>query len=225
MKIRSKKTNRNTSYDFDDFLLKEFSKDKENYVHDKELSCNECFEIEDEANNKDDIKSFLIKFKANLLSDPKAIRSSVSGFILPSDGNYVLEKVKKSFFKSIDANHFILNSDESKLKNVVEQIHKDASLRIEFTKDQVNNYLLESYNQKDWDTLLQDSNKKKWRKHLGKCLKQSLVDTYGKIDAENIKEGIRLDRSGITKLTQEVKNFNAFSDNELTLVTRLIALK
>ena len=48
MKIRAKKkkSSRYTAYEFDDFLLKELSKDKELFIPDLELSCNECTESE-----------------------------------------------------------------------------------------------------------------------------------------------------------------------------------
>ncbi len=215
MKIRARKTNRKTPYELEDFLLKEFSIDKEKYVHDNELSCNECQETEDEVNHKDSVKSFLVKFKADKLSDPKSVRPGVAGFVLPDEFDYELVKVS-SFFKSIKENHYNLKTTEVELKRIVKKIHENKFPHVEFTKNEANNYLVFSYKKNNWDLLLNDGSKTKWREYVGKLLKKNLTEDYGKIDTTNVEEAIRIDKVGFTAKAKEITNYNGFNEQELT---------
>ena len=214
MKIRAKKGKKNTTYEFVDFLLREFSKDKVEYIHDDELSCNECQDVEDVENYTDSIKSFLVKLKADILSDPSAVRSGVQGFILPEEFDYELMKVP-SFFKSITENHYNLKTTKEKLKEIAAKIYSDKSLQIEFSKDEVNSYLLASYKQGDWDLLLNDGKKTKWQKHAGKLLKKNLVDNYGKVDSTSVAEALKIDRAGYIEKSKEINKYGGFNNIEI----------
>ena len=215
MKIRSRKTNRNTSYELADFLLKEFSKDKETFIPFEELSCNECNDIEDISNDIDCPKSFLIKFKANNLPDPKAIKAEISGFILSEDLTYSPDKVV-SHFKSITENHYNLKVSGDKLRKIGTELHASDANHVNYTKQEVKEYLRSSYQQKEWSKLLQLADRTKWRIFVGKTLKESLISDFGKIDNTGISEAINIDKEGFIKRIKEINSYNGFNKEELT---------
>ena len=73
-----------------------------------------------------------------------------------------------------------------------------------------------------WNTLLNSESKKKWREHIGKVLKKSLADDFGKIDEIGIKEAIRIDKIGFIKRAKEINNYDGFNSTELGHVTPYI---
>lgn len=213
MKVRSRKTNRNTHYEKDDFLLKEFSKDKEIFVPDRELSCNECAQQEDLANHVDSPLSFLVKFKGDNSKDPKAIKAETSGFILPDDLNYE-KQVSKSFFKSVSHNHYNALLTEGELRELSENLYRNQSSERTFTKEEVKSYLRIAHGQKDWQKLLNSPDRTRWRKFVGKALKQRLNQKFGKIDSLGISKALECDRTGFIADVQEVAQYGGFNSVE-----------
>lgn len=213
MKVRSRKTNRNTDYKLDDFLLKEFSKDKENWVPDEELSCNDCQDKEDLENNRDNPRSFLAKFKADNCPDPRAIKADISGFVLPEELNYQFQKVE-SLFTSISSNHYnlILKGDE--LKKLGTSLYEDKSTHLNFSKGEVKEYLKSSYLQRDWQNLLSQTDRTKWRAFIGKVLKSALIEDFGKIDQSNIDDALNIDPIGFRERINEISKYNGFNSTE-----------
>jgi len=214
MKIRTRKSKRNTEYELEDFLLKEFSKDKEIFVPDPELSCNECIEVEDLENKIDSPLSFMVKLKADILSDPRAIKPGVSGYTLPEEYSYELEKVE-SLFESIANNHYILKLKEEDLKKLGKIIHSKINDGPIYSNDEVNDYLFESHEQNEWESLLKLENKKKWRKYIGKKFKDKLKNDFGKIDRKGVEEAIEIDKAGFIAIVQKMNKLECFNEEEL----------
>lgn len=221
MKIRARKSKYNTKLDFEDFKLKEFSKDKENFVPDLELSCCDCHEFENLADNIDSPISFLIKFKADQLSDPRAVKPGVKGLILPEELSYEIEKVE-SCFKSIRNNHYNLVWKQKEIEQIAVELYKDGNHHIDISKSEVQNYLLSSYDQDDWKTLLARKDKEKWRKFTVRQFKDRYQESYGKININEIKEALEVDSSGVNSLLSEMKSFGCFSNDELTIIDEVL---
>lgn len=218
MKVRSRKTNRATSYALDDFMLKEFSLDKEVYIPDTELSCNECFEEESESQQKDSPLSFLVKFKGDNLSDPKAIKAQTTGFKLPDDLDY--RRVESnSFFVSVAKNHYNLHIQAEQLKELGSRLYRSEETQFHFSKKQVNNYLIRSYNHPDWQMLYENENKTKWRQYMGRILKKTLVEQYGPVDERSVTEALAIDKAGFLALAKDVAAFGGFAKPEMELLT------
>jgi hypothetical protein len=221
MKIRAAKIKRNTGYiDFKDFLNKEFSKDKEAFVPDLELSCNECHEIEDLPSNRDSILSFLVKFKADHLSDPKAVSQGTTGFKLPNDLHYVSDHSRTSVFKSLQISHFnLIFADVSELERVAKDIYSVLSSHPHFSTSDVDSYIEAVYTRSDWSSLLSNPNKTKWRKHIGSILKRRLTRDYGKIDNQNdISKSLGIDATGFKSLITEILSYTNIPENEMKLL-------
>lgn len=217
MKIRSRKTNRNTEYDLEDFLLKEFSKDKELFVPDDELSCNDCKETEDVSNNLDCPKSFLVKFKADNSKDPKAIKAYTSGFILPEDLKYEFQK-SDSFFASVSENHYNLKISGEELRKIGKSLYEDKTKHVNYSKNDVKDYLRLSYKQKDWQNFLLQTDRTRWRLYIGKVLKETLVNDFGKIDNQNIGEAKKIDPKGFSSRVKEISRYGGFNESERKLL-------
>jgi hypothetical protein len=217
LKIRARKTNRNTLYDLEDFLLKEFSKDKENWIPDQELSCNDCQLKEDLTNSIDSPKSFLVKFKADNTTDPMAIKADTSGFILPKGLNYQFQE-SKSFFKSVSKNHCNLKISGEELRKIGVFLYEDQTNHINFPKSEVKKYLQSAYTQKDWQILFSHSEKTRWHNYMGKILKEKLVEDYGKIDQESISQAIAIDENGFLARIRDISKYNGFNENERNIL-------
>lgn len=217
MKIKADKRSRNTALTFNEFLLKNFSMDRIDFIPDLELSCNEC-NLDNPLKNTDDVLSFLVKFKADHLRDPKAIKSGVTGFILPVNGNYRHTKVKSSF-SSIATNHYDLVLTKAELISLAKDLYNNpSSSEMKYSTDDVSDYLIRSRNQPEWITLLGSNDKKKWRGEVGKALKRKLVKTYGTIDKENISAALNIDKTDFERQVQGVMAYNGFNSSELRLL-------
>lgn len=217
MKIRSRKTNRNSRYELDDFLLKEFSKDKETFIADTELSCNECDEQESVAVHRDSPLSFLVKFKMDNSKDPKAIRGITSGFILPPDLTYE-HQPSESLFSSVAQNHYNLRTTETKLRNLAAQLFADDSMHIGFKKDEVKSYLCGAVHDEDWHNALARPDRTKWRAFVAKALKAALVADYGPIEATAVEEALAIDSEGYLARVRTVREYGGFNEAELSLL-------
>lgn len=221
MKIRAAKVKRNTGYvDFNDFLNKEFSKDKEVFIPDLELSCNDCDSVEDFANHRDSTLSFLVKFKADQLSDPKAVSQGASGFNLPDSLNYVSDSSRPSIFRSIQLNHFnLVFSNASDLVQVAEDIFEDLNSHPHFAASDVDSYLETVYSRSDWGGFASNPNKTKWKKHIGNVLKRRLHRDYGKVDNQKeIVNSLGIDAAGFKNLIADILKYTSFSENETALL-------
>lgn len=218
MKIRARKSKRKTDYELEDFLLKEFSFDKEKFIPDPEISCNECLTDEDFKNHKDSALSFLIKLKADNLSDPSAIKSGVDAFVLPDDLNYKLQRVT-SAFKSVSENHYNLILSEDELTELGRKLLVTATTHISHSSEEAKQYLLNSYQQSEWSALLNKSNKTGWRQYVGKILKERLYNEYGKIDAENVRGALQIDKEGFLHKVNEITRYANFDSKEMKFLS------
>jgi len=217
MKIRARRAVRNSKYDEEDFLLKEFSQDMEKFVLDSELSCNECQETEDLDQPIDSPLSFLIKMKAHNVSDPKAIAGGVAGFVLPEDLKYRVDHLpeSKSVFRSVRENHHVALMDETQQRALSTAIHAASSDHKEYDSNAIDSYLLGAYQQPEWDTLLSDTKKKKWLKRVGRAHKAELIKAFGAIDNKNIIDGLDIDPEGYRRQVEVIKKCRGFDDKEL----------
>ena len=223
MKIRAAKIKRNTGYvDFNDFLNKEFSKDKEAFVPDLELSCNECDGTENFPNESDSILSFLVKFKADQLSDPKAVSQGINGFKLPNDLQYVSDHSRASVFKSLQMNHLnLIFADSPELERVAKDIYDVLSSHPHFSVSDVDGYIEAVYTRSDWSNLFSNPNKTKWKKHVGSILTRKLTRDYGKIDIQDdISKSLVIDATGFKSLIMEILSYTSFSENEMKLLKK-----
>lgn len=223
MKIRSAKTKRKTGYvDFNDFLLKEFSKDKENFIPDMTLSCNECLAQEDFAKDQDSVLSFLVKFKADVLEDPAAVKGGVKGFRLPDDLNYQKDDSQAKAFKTLQKNHYnLLFKDEMEVRNTAANIFNTSGLSIECDINAIDDYLYSVYLRDDWVNLLNLPNKNEWKKFIGGVLKRKLRDVHGYIDKESqIKAALAMDSNGFRHLAGEVLKYSNFSEPQEALLRK-----
>lgn len=217
MKIRGLKNIHDTGKTYEEFKLTEFSKDLTEFIPDTNLSCNECSEKEDEIKVVDSVLSFLVKFKADKLSDPRRVRKDgVSGIELPSDKKYkyVKEKGDASFFTSVRENHFNLKLNEKE----VEEVAKYAFSKIEkvhtFNPEEVSSYLISRYETKEWKNLFADSKKKNWRKFLKKSLKTDFKKTYCELDKTELKRMLDTDPEGLKKCILKLNEFDCFIGSE-----------
>lgn len=219
MKIRASKLKANTEYDYDDYLLKEFSTDKEKFIPDLELSCCLCYEQENEVLDQDSILSFLVKFKADNMKDPQIIKPGLKGYLLPENLNYEFKTVA-STFKSIQENHYNLLLDEKGLLILAKKMFKDKVLS--FSSGQLDNYIIGSCDQRDWKKLYELDNKKEWKKHLRKKLRQQYDEAYGKFELAPVKEAYEMDPGGVVAAVKLLKQFDFLNPDELTLIDSVI---
>lgn len=217
MKIRSRKTNRNSPFELEDFLLKEFSKDKETFIADTELSCNECDEQESVAVHRDSPLSFLVKFKMDNSKDPKAIRAITSGFILPPDLTYE-HQPSESLFSSVAQNHYNLHATEVELRDLAKQLYAEDSMHVNFLKADVKRYLCGAVHQEEWHNALARSDRTKWRAFVARALKAALIADYGPIEATAVEEALAIDREGFLAKVRTVKEYGGFNGAELSLL-------
>lgn len=223
MKIRARKSNYNTQPDFEDFKLKEFSKDKEKFIPDLQLSCCDCIELEDLTMPKDSPKSFLVKFKADNLSDPQPIKPGLKGFILPEDGYKYSFDAAKSNFASSRTNHFNLELDVGKLETLAELLFTKKEQLVDITQVEVADYLIESCEQGEWESLLERADKSKWKKFLKSKLNDKYKSVYGKFDKHDISEAVRLDRTGLISLVSLMKKHNCLEAKDSILIDESLA--
>ncbi len=224
MKIRSAKVKRKTGYvNFDDFLLKEFSKDKEEFHPDMMLSCNECFDKEDIATDSDSVLSFLVKFKADVLGDPAAVKGGLKGFILPVDVTYEKDSSQPKPFKSLQEQHYnLLFSSDTEVRRVAQDIFNNLTgLSVEHDLVDIDSYLLSVYGRGDWNNLINLPNKSEWKKFIGAVLKRKLRNVHGEVDKESdIKSAMNMDPTGFKSLIGEVLKYSNFSGPQMTLLQK-----
>ncbi len=219
--MRARKSKYNTELEFEDFILKEFSKDKEVFVAALELSCCDCVENEDLHNQKDSPCSFLVKFKADQLSDPSAIKGGVAGFVLPDNMQYRFAEVE-SFFSSIRSNHYSLILNDTELQKLAKNIYQNhTAKKINFTHKQVDEYLYKSYQQAAWATLLANARKTKWKKYIKRVLLNMYDAIYGKIEPQAVKEAYKIDPTGFKELLAEMKKMGCLRSKELKMISGL----
>ncbi|MEN0059405.1 MAG: hypothetical protein AAGB31_11270 [Bdellovibrio sp.] len=220
MKVRAAKLKRKSGYvDFSDFLNKEFSKDKEKFEPDWELSCNECYDDENFEQDQDSVLSFLIKFKAELLSDPEAVKQGVAGFILPPHLNYQQDSTRRNTFKSVELNHYnLIFRDVQEIQQTAQAVFQNSSLQQRFAASEVDLYLEGVYLRQDWAALLNKNNKKKWRQYLGTLLKKRLKADYGENKTqEEVERNMKVDPDGFSKLISEIARYSSFVEPQLSL--------
>lgn len=224
MKIRSAKNKRKTGYvNFDDFLLKEFSKDKEEFHPDMALSCNECFNQEDFVAARDSTLSFLVEFKADALEDPAAVKGGLKGFIVPDDVTYEKDSSQPKPFKSLQEQHYnLLFNDDAEVCRVAQDIFNNLKgCSVQYDLVDIDSYLLSVYSRNDWIDLLKLPNKSEWKKFIGAVLKRKLRIVYGDVDRESdIISAMKMDPTGFKSLICEVLNYSNFSGQQMTLLQK-----
>lgn len=222
MKVRAQKSGYNTALEFDDFLLKEFSKDKEKFEPDTELSCCECFDSNDEVKHEDSAKTFLIKFKADNLGDPQPIKPGVKGFILPEDGfTYTYQSVTSNF-QSIRDNHYNLNLNRPQIDRLARILYGNSGSTLDFSQKDVADYLTQSCLNKEWQSLYNQATKSKWKKFLRSKLREKYKCSYGEFNKTEILEALKIDRAGITDLVSTLRQYDFLEPAEKVLLKSLL---
>lgn len=220
MKIRAQKSNYNTKPDFQDFLLKEFSLDKENFVHDPSLSCNHCYAQESLALYQDSVPSFLVKFKASLLADPGCIKPGVKGFILPEDGYKFTKTASTLHFTSINQNHYEMNLNSVQARAAASVIYNDPKRIVDIPKADVTDYLVKSCRQTEWTALHQKADRTNWKKHLKNKVREKYKAAYGKFDDADISQAMTMDQAGVQDLVAILRLFAFLEPHEIQAIDR-----
>ena len=218
MKVRASKNIHDYQKTFDEFKLTEFSKDRERFVPDLSLSCNECLDKEDDAQGTDSTLSFLIKFKADKLSDPRSIRDDgVSGMILPEIEGlpYKKEAGAASIFKTITENHYNLELSEAQLDWLADQVFKDKKMTVEHNASEVKDYLISSYEKTEWATLLKDAKKSRWKSYLKKSLKDQFKNQYCELKVAELNKMLGVDAEGLKAAILRLNVLGCFEGAEL----------
>ena len=186
------------------------------FVPDMSLSCNECEEIEDLPKDIDSPASFLIKFKAENLSDPKSVSQGVVGFIMPENLTYESDIPKQRFFNSIRINHFNLKfKDENELIVTATDLYENNHTHRLCDEKELIEYLKSRYTNTEWQKLLFDSNKTNWKKYVGKILKRKFKVNYGSLTTSSeIHKNLKLDKSGFEAAIKEIRLYTNFEQTE-----------
>lgn len=225
MKIRAFKNIHDTDKTYEEFKLTEFSKDLTEFIPDTSISCNECSKKEDETKPVDSVLSFLVKFKADKLSDPKRVKKDgVSGIELPTDKKYkyVKEKGDASFFTSVRENHFNLQLNEEEVEEVAKYAFNKYEKSHTFNPDEVSSYLISRYETKEWRNLFADSKKKNWKKFLKQSLKSHFKKTYCELDKAELERMLDTDPEGLKKCILKLNEFDCFIGSEKNEIRRAL---
>jgi len=184
-----------SSLSFEEFKFVEFSKSLDVLVP-VVLSCNQCEDAEDDSKNQDSVLSFLVKFKADKLGNPKKIRSEgLIGFVLPEGKGYDYRKEpgEPSGFKSVTENHFNLYTKGTQIESIALSVYSDPNRRLRFPVEEIGDFLLSSHKKSDWATLLDQENRKNWKKFVQVLLLKKFETKYGKIERTELKRAYGLD--------------------------------
>lgn len=218
MKVRASRNIHNTGKNFDEFKLTEFSKDLVNWIPDLSLSCNECEEKEDLGKKVDGQLSFVTKFKADKLNDPRKVKQEgISGIILTEDDDlkFVKEQGGDSYFHTVKYNHFNLILTEEKLLEIALKIYSEDVKKFTFNAIQIRDYILENYETEEWKNLFLATTKTNWKKYLNEILKSKFKSIFCELKASELKEANRLDPEGLKKELLILKNANALNEIDL----------
>ena len=202
MKIRAAKNIHNTEKTFDEFKLTEFSKDLVEFIPDLTLSCNECTTEENDQTVSDSSISFLVKFKADKLKDPRKIKNEgISGMFLPELEEYKYEKEagEDSCFRTIKENHYNLILSEKQLNELARDIFADTSKQVTHFSREVSSYIVSVHEKAEWVRLFNDAQKKNWKKYLKECLKAQFKSTYCDFKKDELKQMLGVDPDNLKK--------------------------
>lgn len=224
MKVKVSKNLHYIDKTLEEFLLTEFSQSLEEFVPDLSLSCNECHEIENEESQQDSIFSFLLKFKADKLGDPKAIQSGLAGMILPESPNYTFEKTDgdDSFFRSVKNNHYDLKLTEDQLRALAATLYNDSSLHKVYPIEDVRKYLVKNYNRTEWNALLSNPKKRTWKKFLRDALKRQFRSTFCEIEKSELRQMEQTDPQGLRQAITKLNDMECFTGPELNEIRQAL---
>lgn len=200
MKVRATKNIHNTEKTFEQFKLTEFSKSLIEFVPDLSLSCNECADEEDDNGSMDSTLSFLMKFKADKLNDPRKIKDEgVAGIILPEGEGYkyLKEEGEDSFFKTVKDNHFNLILRKEQVEEMALDIFSNESKKRSYPSKDVNTYLVLNYEKAEWIALFGNDKKKNWNKYLKACLKEQFKLVFCDLKKEELIQMLKTDPDGL----------------------------
>jgi hypothetical protein len=216
MKVRAARNIHNSQMTLEQFKELEFSTDMENFTPDLSLSCNECHDVADEDNHQDSVLSFLLKYKADKLSDPKVVTKGVAGMILPEIPDHTFEKSAgaNSFFHSVKHNHYNLNVTIAQFDALTLDIFTKSDLRKFHELKDLENYIIENHERTEWKALFADSKKKNWKRFLRESLKKDFLKNFGDIKKRELLQAEQKDPSGVRKEIQKLDGFNCFTDRE-----------
>ncbi len=210
MKIRSCRSIHVAELSFEEFKLAEFSKDVFQFVAQDQLSCSQCENTADESINQDSALSFLVKYKADQLSDPKKIANEgIAGYFLSEDSkfNYRQEPGGDSHFSSVKVNHYNLYLTATQLEAMSLIVYSDSQMHSEHSAKDVSDYLLYMYQTVEWAAVLALKDKRGWKKLIKRILKKSFELRYGNVTRADLKKSNELDP---VALRAELKKLNAY---------------
>jgi hypothetical protein len=210
MKIRSSRSIHITDLSYEQFQLAEFSKNVFQFVPQDKLSCNQCENTENDSIGQDSALSFLVKYKADQLSDPRKITSEgITGYFLPEDGtfDYRQEAGADSNFSSLKANHYNLYATTKQINDISLKVYSEARMDSRHSEKDVRDYLFSKYETTEWAALLRLKDKKGWKKFVKRILREAYESRYGEIMREDLKNAYALDP---VKLLEELRRLKAY---------------
>jgi hypothetical protein len=212
VRIRAAKFNFYVDLSLDQFKKLEFSRDLVNWIPYEELSCNTCREDGDEDNLAlDAVLTFLTKFKANNLMNPKKVLpEGLSGFVLPEGDEYdYRDKIETSgYFTSVKTHHVNLHATPDQLERIADNIYHTQPLRLYYGAEKVNEYLFQNVHDPEWSILYVDKNRRNWKNFVKDLMLKNFVRRYRDIDRANLKVQYKLDSVGLTEALTELKAFD-----------------
>ena len=215
MKVRASKNLHYTGKTLDEFKLTELSKNLDVFTPALSLSCNHC--EKEETERQDSVLSFLIKFKADKISDPqKFIPNGVEGLMLPETEkyNYQKEKGEGSFFTSLVENHHNLNLTSEQVEGLAQELYSNEEKRKTFDSNIVGKYLVENYESTEWKALLSSPKKKNWKKYVKQRLKQEFRKVYCDFKRNELENISQVDPDGVRELIKKLNDFDCFEGIE-----------
>ncbi len=218
MKVRAGRNVYFTPLTFEEFKLVEFSKDRLRWIPDDQLSCNQCDDEEDAAKDKDSALSFLTKFKADHLGDPKKVRSDgVVGYVLNEGKSYDYRKEPgaPSNFRSVAVNHYNLYANSDELEEFALSVYSDQSKQAQYSAEQVGKYLLNSYERAEWATLLGLNDRKSWKKFVRALLVKRFELRYGPISRADLRKADKLDPADLRANLKILNDYGCLKPKDL----------
>lgn len=227
MKVRSARVSQYESIPFEVWKKAEFSLDTEVWTPDTSLSCNECYDIQDDDQSRDSILSFLIKFRASMMGDPnKPFSGSIQGYRFPEESEefiYEASEAKKPRFESVRHSHFELKLTPDKVEELAANLFAKRDLWESFGIDTINNFLIAERHKSEWAALLKQSDRKKWKHHIRDYLKNKLLTEHcGALEKNDIKAAYDRDDVIVGKLIKDIHSLGGFLGPEAQEIRRAL---
>ncbi|MFL5783119.1 MAG: hypothetical protein ACJ76H_00835 [Bacteriovoracaceae bacterium] len=225
MKVRATKNIHSTEKTFEQFKLTEFSKSLTEFIPDLSLSCNECADIEDDESSTDSRLSFLVKFKADKLNDPRKIKhEGLSGILLPEEEEfkYQEEKGEDSFFATVKNNHFNLVITQDQVERMALEIFSNEEKKINHNSKEVSSYLVGSYEKPEWAAFFLDTQKTNWKKYLKYSLKEHFKSTFCDFKKAELTQMLGTDPEGLKSNLLKLNAMGCLEGSELNEIRQAL---